>query len=114
MMLVVLLGWGPLLGGQSGKAPGGAKSGEEFFIISSVDTAKKQLLLKEPTEITELLQVNDKTRYTDKNGKPIQFGELRAGDTVYIQSTTTPAGKLAVSVRKGPMTLEELHRRYLK
>jgi len=89
-------------------------SGEEFFIVSSVDIAKGQLLVKQPTEITELLQVNDKTRYTDKNGKPMQFAELRAGDTVYIRSTATRAGKVAVSIRKGPMTLGELHRSYLK
>ena len=103
----------PVLAGQSANAAG-AKGGEEFFIVSSVDMAKKQLLLKEPTEITEVLQVNDKTRYTDKSGKAIQFADLRAGDTVYIRTTSTPAGKVAVSIRKGPMTLQELQRRYLK
>jgi len=102
----------PTLGAQSGATKPG--SGEEFFIVSSVDIAKGQLLVKQPTEITELLQVNDKTRYTDKNGKPMQFAELRAGDTVYIRSTATRAGKVAVSIRKGPMTLGELHRSYLK
>ena len=104
----------PLLAPQSGKAAGSTSGGEEFFIISSVDTAKKQLLLKEPTEITELLQVNDKTHYTDKSGRPIQFADLRAGDTVYIRSTPAAGGKVAVTIRKGPMTVEELHRRYLK
>ena len=104
---------GPRLTAQSAKAPASA-SGEEFLIVSSVDSAKKQLLLKEPTEITEVLQVNDKTRYTDKNGKPIQFADLRAGDTVFIRASESPAGKVAVSIRKGPMTVEELHRRYLK
>jgi hypothetical protein len=99
---------------QSAKPAGAANGAEEFFVISSVDIAKRQLLLKRPTEITELLQVNDKTRYTDKNGKAFQFTDLRAGDTVYIRSTAKPAGKLAVSVRRGPMTLEELHRHYLK
>jgi hypothetical protein len=29
-------------------------------------------------------------------------------------SSATPAGKVAISIRKGPMTLEELRRRYLK
>jgi hypothetical protein len=114
LMFATLLGCGSLLAAQSSKAPVSARSGEEFFIISSVDIAKKQLLVKEPTEITELLQVNDKTRYSDKNGKAIQFADLRAGDTVYIRSTATSAGKVAVDIRKGPMTLEELHRRYLK
>ncbi len=102
------------LAAQSGKAAANTNSSEEFFIISSVDIEKRQLLLKLPTEITELLQVNDKTGYTDKNGKAMQFADLRAGDTVYIRLAATRAGKLAVSVRKGPMTVEELHRRYLK
>lgn len=112
-VFATLLSCGPWLGAQSGKATAGT-SGEEFFIISSVDIGKKQLLLKEPTEITQILQVNDKTRYTDKAGKVMQFGELRAGDTVYIRSAPAAGGKLAVTIRKGPMTVEELHRRYLK
>jgi hypothetical protein len=89
-------------------------SGEQFFIISSVDMAKKELLLKEPTEITEVVQVNDQTHYLDSSGKPIQLTALRAGDTVYIRTAGTPAGKVATSIRKGPMTVEELHKRYLK
>ena len=101
------------LAAQADKAAPTGNSGEGFFIISSVDIAKKQLLLKEPTEITDLLQVNDKTRYADKNGKAIQFADLRAGDTIYVK-TATAAGKVAVSIRKGPMTVEELRRRYLK
>jgi hypothetical protein len=113
LFVAVLLSCASLPAAQSGKAAANT-SGEEFFIISSVDVAKRQLLLKQPTEITEILRVNDKTRCTDKNGKAIQFADLRAGDTVYIGSTATPEGKLAVSIRKGPMTLEELHRHYLK
>jgi hypothetical protein len=113
-LILVLMGCTFSLAAQTDKAAASVRSGEEFFIISSVDTAKKQLLLKEPTEITEVLQVNDKTRYTDKNGKAIEFADLRAGDTVFIRSSATPTGKLAVSIRKGPMTVEELRRRYLK
>lgn len=113
-LLVILLSCGLWLAGQSDRASTSAKSGEQFFIISSVDITKKQLLLKEPTEITEVLQVNDKTRYTDKNGKAIQFADLRAGDTVFIRSSGSTAGKVATRIRKGPMTLEELRGRYLK
>ena len=102
------------LAAQSSKAAGTTNGGEEFFIVSSVDITKKQLLLKEPTEITQLIQVNDKTRYMDKDGKPMQFGDLRAGDTIYIKSANTSAGRVAVSIRKGPMTLQELQRHYLK
>jgi hypothetical protein len=113
-LVVVLLACALSLAAQADKAPTTAKSGEEFFIISSVDIAKEQLLLKEPTEITEVLQVNDKTRYTDKNAKAIQFADLRAGDTIYVRTAMTAAGKVAVSIRKGPMTVGELRRRYLK
>jgi hypothetical protein len=113
LMLAAVLSCALSSAGQAGRGPGGA-SGEEFFIISSVDTAKKQLLLKEPTEITQILQVNEKTRYMDKGGKAMPFADLRAGDTVYIKSVAAPGGRMAVSIRKGPMTVEELHRRYLK
>jgi 3-dehydroquinate synthase class II len=99
---------------QSIKPAGTTNGREEFFIVSSVDITKKQLLLKEPTEITQLIQVSDKTRYADRTGKPMQFGDLRAGDTIYIRSSTTSAGRVAVSIRKGPMTLQELQRHYLK
>lgn len=114
LVFAALLSCGLSVAAQSGKAAANINNAEQFFIISSVDIAKGQLLLKRPTEITELLQVNDKTRYTGRDGKAMRFADLRAGDTVYIRSTSTPAGRLAVSVRRGPMTLEELHRRYLK
>jgi hypothetical protein len=114
LIFAAFLGCGPSLAAQAAKGAANTNSSEEFFIISSVDSEKRQLLLKLPSEITELLQVNDKTRYTDKNGKVMQFADLRAGDTVYIRSAVTPTGKLAVSVHKGPMTVEELHRHYLK
>jgi hypothetical protein len=115
LVLVVVFCCALSVAGQAERPAANAKSvGEEFFIISSVDTGKKQLLLKEPTEITEVLQVNDKTRYTDKNAKAIQFADLRAGDTIYVRTAMTAAGKVAVSIRKGPMTVGELRRRYLK
>ena len=112
--LAIFLSCGFSLAAQSSKATGSTNGGEEFFIVSSVDITKRQLLLKEPTEITQLIQVNDKTRYMDKDGKPLQFGDLRAGDTIYIRSANISAGRVAVSIRKGPMTFEELRRHYLK
>ena len=114
LMFATLVSCGFSLAAQSSKAAGNTNGGEQFFIVSSVDITKRQLLLKEPTEITQLIQVNDKTRYTDSNGKSMQFGDLRAGDTIYIKSANTSAGRVAVSIRKGPMTLEELRRHYLK
>jgi hypothetical protein len=96
------------------RAQGEATSREDFFIISSVDAAKEQIVLKRPTEVTELIRVSEKTVYLDEQGKTIEFKSLRAGDTVYVSSSPGPDGKRIVNrIRRGPMTLEELHRRYV-
>jgi hypothetical protein len=100
---------------QSGTGPAGTVfSKGEFFIVSSIDLAKKQILLKRPTEVTELMRVDGETRYFEERGKPIRLTDLRAGDTVFI--TTKPAGgqSVAVTIHKGPMTLDLLRERYLK
>jgi hypothetical protein len=92
-----------------------ATTGEHFFIISSVDLKKQQIVLKRPTEVTELIRVTDKTVYLDEQGKPIPFKDLRAGDTVFVTLASSGAGTpIAVRIRKGIMTVEELHRRYLQ
>jgi hypothetical protein len=86
----------------------------DFFIISSVDPAKSQLLLKLPTEVTEVMRVGDQTRYLDEDGKSMNLNDLRAGDTVYITSRPGSGGLVAIQIRKGPMTITELRRRYLQ
>jgi hypothetical protein len=88
-------------------------AGEQFFIVASVDLQKSQLLLKHPTEVTLLAHVDDKTKYLDSTGKPIQLSSLRAGDTVWVTLSNAPSGATAVRVRKGEMTSAELHRYYL-
>jgi hypothetical protein len=90
-------------------------SNDEFFIISSVDAPKKELVLKFPTEVTELVAVNEKTTIQNEQGRPLALGDLRAGDTVYVTTVRTSQGTLlATRIRRGPMTLSELRRRYLK
>jgi hypothetical protein len=100
----------------SGQSSNRAKrqGGEDFFIVSSVDAAKKQLLLKHPTEVTEVVQVTRETVFVDEHGKRINFNELHAGDTIFLTSSRTPdnAPRIAIRIRKGPMTLDELRRRY--
>ena len=86
----------------------------EFFIVSSVDPSKNQLLLKQPTEVTEVLRVDEKTRYLDLAGKKMTLKDLQAGDTVYVVSVAGTGGSLALEIRRGPMTLRELQRRYLR
>jgi hypothetical protein len=87
--------------------------GEEFFIVASIDLAKAQILLKHPTEVTSLLNINDKTKYTDQAGKTLQPSDLHTGDTVWVVYSGTGASATASRIRKGPMTGAELHRLYL-
>jgi hypothetical protein len=84
----------------------------EFFIISSVDPAKQQVLVKLPTEVTQVMRVDAQTKYVDRNGRAIGLSDLRAGDTVFIMSRLTDG--TAFEIRKGPMTISELQRRYLQ
>ncbi len=87
-------------------------TGEEFFIVASVDLMKSQLLLKRPSEVTMLMKVNEKTKYADDAGKPLTLSDLRAGDTVWVLSSN-PADPTASRIRKGQMTVADLHRYYL-
>lgn len=89
---------------------------ESFFIVSSVDTDKKQFLLKYPTEVTEVVLVNEMTVYLDEKRRPLRFSDFRAGDTVYVvfARSNSDIPRTAARIRKSPMTTEELHRRYFK
>lgn len=83
-------------------------------MISSVDIPKSQILLKRPTEVTLLMKVNDKTQILNENGKSLHLADLHAGDTVWVKSNSSDKGEpSAISVRKGPMTVQELHRYFL-
>lgn len=89
-------------------------AGESFFIVSSVDPPKSEILLKQPTEVTQLMKVASSTKYLDDTGKPIQLSGLRAGDTVWVKVANGNASEpIAISIRKGPMTVAELHSLYL-
>ena len=101
-----------LLALPAAAAPHAETVAGEFFIVSSIDPAKNQLLLKQPTEVTEVIRVSDTTKYFDKAGKALELKDLRAGDTVFI--TRRPGTNEAIEIRKGPMTVAELQRRYLR
>jgi hypothetical protein len=88
-------------------------AGEQFSIVASVDQPKSQLLLKRPTEVTVLMKVTDKTQYLDENGKPLKLTDFRAGDTVWVISSGSAAEPTAVRIRKGQMTVADLHRYFL-
>lgn len=92
-----------------------APPAEEFFIVSSINADKGTMVVKRPTETTLTILVTPKTRCRGEKGEAIQFTDLRAGDTVFIASEPDPSGHPAASsIRRGPMTLEELRRRYLR
>jgi hypothetical protein len=99
----------------AGAATPAPVSAEEFFIVSSVDSGKGLMVVKRPTEVTLTMGLSEKTRCRDEQGKPIRSTDLRAGDTVFIASDRNASGQpVAASIRRGPMTVPELHRRYLR
>jgi hypothetical protein len=88
---------------------------DEFFIISSVDVVRARLVLKRPTEVTVLMQVPASTVIADDHGAVLHLANLRAGDTIYAVASAGPGGGLvATSIRRGAMTVAELHRRMLR
>jgi hypothetical protein len=94
--------------------PAAANAAEDFYIIISVNESQNSLVLKLPTEVTTIMTVNAQTTYLDENGKRIGLADLHAGDTVYLIHRHAGNGEeIAVRIRKGPMTLAELHRRFL-
>ena len=111
ILAVLLL---PLLA-QPGNGPATPEFAQgDFYIVSSIDLAKRQILLKRPTEVTELMKVGGATRYFDERGNAIRLTDLRAGDTVYITSNPAGTQPVAVTIHKGPMTPDVLRERYLK
>lgn len=109
LWLVVAVSLGTTVHAQDKKTP----AGEAFFIVASIDQPNSQLLLKHPTEVTSVLKVAGKTKILDENGKIIHLADLRTGDTVWVISSGSGADETAINIRKGPMSLEELHRDYL-
>jgi len=106
-----ILAYGLLISILAAAAPA---RNDEFFIVSSIDAAHSRLILKRPTDVTVTMRVTAGTQIRDEHGQAKKLTDLRAGDTAWITATRDPAGELtAVLVRLGPMTVEELQRRYL-
>lgn len=83
---------------------------DEFFIVSSVDVAHARVVMKRPTDVTMLVAIGPSTTLRGEHDEAIKLDKLRSGDTVY--AVVTPSG-VATSIRRGPMTMDELRRRYL-
>ena len=88
-------------------------SGEEFYIIASIDLPKSQMLVKRATEVTELMLITPQTKMLSDTGQPLKLSDFRAGDTVWALAGGAGAQLTAKQIRKGEMTLADLHRYYL-
>src|SRR5207244_7874949 len=83
---------------QFGKNSGNTEFAKgDFFIVSSIDLAKKQLL-KRPTEVTELMRVDGETRCFEKRGKHQRLADIRPGDSGYITSRSKEGQLVAVTI----------------
>lgn len=89
------------------------ESGEQFFIVASIDKQNSELLLKRPTEVTELVKLTPQTKYLNDESKPIALADFRAGDTVWAKVSSGKNDPTLIEMRKGQMTVADLHRYYL-
>ena len=87
-----------------------AQPPDEFFIVSSVDAPHARVVMKRPTDVTAVVTVPPDAKIRGEHGEPLHLTDLRSGDTVY--AVVSP-NLVVSSIRRGPMTPEELRRRYL-
>ena len=89
--------------------------GEEFFIVSSVDLQKHQVVLMRPTQLTVVATIGPQTTYLGEKGQKLDVKAMKAGDTVWGITKAGPDGSVvAVRLRQGAMTPAELHKLYLQ
>src|SRR5579864_8742674 len=89
--------------------------GEEFFIVSSVDLQKHQVVLMRPTQLTVVATIGPQTAYLGEKGQKLDVKAMKAGDTVWGITKPGPDGSVvAVRLRQGAMTPGELHKLYLR
>lgn len=95
------------------RTPAAADAGD-FYIVSSIAMAQKQIVLKLPTEVTLLVQTNPQSQFLDEQGKPLTLKDLRAGDTVFVVLQKATTGTPVVQkLQRGGMTVNELHKKYM-
>jgi hypothetical protein len=111
LLFLIAISFAAMIGQAQGKRNA---AGEEFFIVAAVDTKNAQLLLKRPTEVTVMVKITNHTVVLDERGKGVKLVDLRAGDTIWAALAAKADGEhVALRVRKGPMTVKELHRFYV-
>jgi len=88
--------------------------GEEFFIVSSVDLQKHQVVLMRPTQLTVVATIGPQTSYVGEKGQKLDVKQMKAGDTVWAITKPGAGGSvMAVRLRQGAMTPAELQKLYL-
>jgi hypothetical protein len=88
--------------------------GEQFYVISSVDMQKHQIVLMRPTQLTVVAATSDQTIYVGEQGQKLALKDLRAGQTVWATVRKDKSGQVFVAkIREGAMTVAELHRLFL-
>ena len=88
--------------------------GEEFFIVSSVDLQKHQVVLMRPTQLTVVATIGPQTSYLSEKGQKLDVKAMKAGDTVWAITKKERDGTVtAVRLRQGAMTATDLHKLYL-
>lgn len=88
--------------------------GEQFYVISSVDMQKHQIVLMRPTQLTVVATTNEQTAYVGEKGQKLGLKDLHAGQTVWATLRKDKDGQVAVmKIREGAMTVAELHKLYL-
>lgn len=108
--VVLLLAVAPSSSAAAVAADRGATLRDEFFIVSSVDAPHSRIVMKRPTEVTVVVSVPANAAIRGEKGETLALADLRSGDTVF--AVVSPQG-IASQIRRGPMTLEELRKRYL-
>jgi hypothetical protein len=106
LALALSLGAPTVASAQAKRSSGATK--EEFFIISSLNMQKREILLKMPTEVTMQLAVTAKTTVVGQNGKPMKVTDLRSGDTGYFTYVQNGTVAQALSIRLAGMTRQNL------
>jgi hypothetical protein len=112
--LLLLLSLAALALPAAARPAASSTAGADFYIVSSIDRAHHRLVLRKPTEVTLAMAVSPETTYRDEAGHRITLEDMRAGATVWIRTKTLNGRMTAADVQLGPMTVEELQRRYLQ
>ncbi len=87
---------------------------EQFYIISSVDMQKHQVVFMRPTQLTVVATTTDQTAYVGEQNQKLALKDLRAGQTVWATLRKDKSGAVAVlKIREGAMSVAQLHRLYL-